>query len=314
MNRIQVELFEEDILWFEQYSAENVDTEFDFEPENDDEQDGAAPMMRIGSLFDYVTLPDNKWEFYSDISVKLPQVAAVMVRSQYSVYSEDFEWDHLFSLENLRPIISNALMNALVEFRLLCIQNEVDLSPEMREKDPEVTSEMIEGVCGNIVDEYLSHRKRYDIANEAALKEIELRCPSSNATNITLNLTFLVMEQILFNNTRFNRRHNREIFFPVVPEMKFYSLRMKCIQIGKHEVAMTAEDVHYFLICMDCALQTVLGDKGDRVIPVLEERGANDAVQQIWFKSATDLVNVCRQSVEDSIERKEKFDWNKMIL
>jgi hypothetical protein len=314
MNTIQIELFEKNVLWFEKYSPENLDTEIDFELEMDNEQDDVATLMKIGSLFDYATLPDNKWEFYSDVSVKLPHMAAVMIRSQYSVYSEAFEWDHLFVSENLRPIIGNALENALLEFRHICIQNNVDLSPEMKEKDPEVTEEMIDGVCENIVNEYMAHRKRYDMANEGAMKEIELICPTSSPADLTLNLTFLVMEEILFNNRHFNRRHNRENFFPVVPEMKFYSLRMKCIQIGKHDVKMTIEDVHYFLICMDCALQTILGDKGERLIRVLESRGVTDAVQKIWFKSATDLVNACRESVEDSIERKEKFDWSKLIL
>lgn len=314
MNNIQVELFEEDILWFEQYSEENLDTETDFYMNKDDEPDDVAPMMRIGNLFDYATLPDNKWEFYCDISVKLPHMAAVLVRSQYSIYAEDFEWDHLFVVENLRVIISNAIMNGLVQFRQMCIKSEVDLSPEMKEKDPEVTDEMIEGVCGHIIDEYWTNRKPYDTTNAGALTEVELNCPSASSANLTLNLTFLVMEQILFNNRRFNRLHNREVFFEVVPEMKFYSLRMKCIQIGKHDVALTVEDVHYFLICMDCALQMVLGDKGDRLIPVLEEHGVTDAAQQMWFKSASELLNICRASVEESIQHKEKFDWSNLIL
>lgn len=312
MNTIEIELFEKDTLWFEKYSSENLDTEIDHEMDEEDTPDN-APMLKVGSLFDYATLPDKHWEFYSDISVKLPHLAAVMIRSQYKLRCENFEWDHLFVVENVKPIVSNAIMNALIEFKRICLENSVALTPEMIKKEPEVPDHMIDLVCENMVHQYLNNNKPFDIANGLALTEVELRCPSSQSVSITLNLTFLVMEQILFNNRGFNRKHNREVFFAVVPEMKFYSLRMKCIQIGKHDVEMTPIDVHFFLICMDCALQMILGDKADLLIPVLEERGATDEVQKVWFKSASDLLAVCRESVEDSIERKEKFDWSKKI-
>ncbi|HJV77645.1 MAG TPA: hypothetical protein VJ602_04620 [Paludibacter sp.] len=313
MNTIEVKLFEKDTLWFEKYSPDNLDTEIDHELNEDDAPEDVALMMKVGSLFDYATLPDNQWEFYSDISVKLPHLAAVMIRSQYKLYSEDFEWDRLFVVENIKPIVSNAIMNALIEFRRICIENSVALTPEMQKKDPEIPDQMIDMVCENMVNQYFTCNKPFDIANGLAVTEVELQCPSSHSVNVTLNLTFLVMEEILFNNRGFNRRHNREVFFEIVPEMKFYSLRMKCVQIGKHAVDLTPVDVHFFLICMDCALQMILGDKADLLTPVLEERGATDEVQKVWFKSASDLLNVCRESVADSIARKEKYDWSKMI-
>ena len=312
MNTIKVELIEKNTLWFEKYSPENLDTEIDFEMMEEESLE-AVPIMKVGNLFDYATLPEHQWEFYSDISVKLPHLAAVMIRSQYKIYSEDFEWDHFFVVENVKPILTNAINNALFEFRHICLQNSVALTPEMSREDPIVPDETIEKVCENMVDQYLTLRKPFDMANSEALTEIELKCPSLGPAEVTLNLTFLVMEQILFNNRRFNRIHNREVFFGIVPEMKFYSLRMKSVQIGEHNVDLTVMDVHYFLICMDCALQMVLGDKADLLIPILEERGATDEVQKMWFKSATDLIHACRESVEDSIERKEKFDWIKMI-
>lgn len=312
MNTIKIELFEKNTLWFEKYSPENMDTEIDLEMIEDEGPD-AVPMMKVGNLFDYATVSDGHWEFYSDISVKLPHLAAVMIRSQYKIYSEDFRWDDFFSVENVKPVLTNAINNALYEFRHICIKNSVALTSEMMAEDPVVPDEAIHKVCEHVVYEYVTHRKIFDTANSEALREIELRCPSTWPVDITLNLTFLVMEQILFNHRGFNRHHNREVFFSIVPEMKFYSLRMKSIQIGQHNVDFTVMDVHYFLICMDCALQMVLGDKADLLLPVLEERGATDEVQKMWFKSATDLVNACRESVEDSIERNEKFDWSKMI-
>lgn len=313
MNAINVELFEKNILWFEKFSPENMDTEIDLNMDVLNVENESTPMLRISNLFDYAILPNNKREFYSDIAVKFPHVAAVMVRSQYHISSDNFEWDHLFELDKLRVIIYNSIINALLEFRIICQKNDVELLDEMKEKDPEITDEMIIGVCENIIYEYNTIRKPYDLENEDGLREIELNCPSSSSIILTLNLTFLVMEQVLFNNSAFNRPHNRDKFFEIVPEMKFYSLRMKCIQIGKHAVELTAEDVHYFLICMDCALQTLLGDKGDYLIPALESRGVTDDAQQKWFTSAAELIKVCRQSVEDSIQRNEKFNWGTLI-
>lgn len=313
MNSINAELFEKNILWFEKYSAENIDTEIDLNMNIIDDVSESTPLLRISNLFDYAILPDNKWEFYSDIAVKFPHVASVMVRSQYHIISDNFKWDILFDLEKLRAIIYNSITNALLEFRLICKKFDVELTDEMKDKDPEITDEMIIGVCENIIHEYNTLRKPYDLANENEITVIELICPSSSSISITLNLTFLVMEQILFNNLGFNRAQNRDAFFAIVPEMKFYTLRMKCIQIGKHEVKMTSEDVHYFLICMDCALQTLLGENGDLLTPVLESKNITVDVQNTWFKSAAELMKVCRQSVEDSIQRNEKFDWGTLI-
>jgi len=313
MNTIEIELFEKNTLWFEKFTPENLDTEIDIEINEDGENVDVDTQFKLGCLFDYATFPDNKWEFYCDVFVKLPHVAAVMIRSQYKVYSADFEWDNLFIVENIKPVLTDSITNALIDFKDICIENSVALTTEIIQTNPELPDEMIDLVCKNSVDEYLTHRKPNDIVNSQALKEIELRCPMSLHINITLNLTFLVMEQILFNNNGFNRRQNQEVFFKIVPEVKFYTLRMKCIQIGQHQVDLTVMDVHFFLICLDCAIQIVLGDKGDSLIPVLEQRGVTDEIQKVWFKSATDLLHTSRKSVADSMERDEKFEWSKMI-
>jgi len=314
MNTINIELFEKNTLWFEKYSQENLDTEIDIEINESGENVDPGPQFKICCLFDYATLPDKRWEFYCDVFVKLPHVAVVMIRSQYKVFSDNFEWDSLFVVENMKLILTNSIYNALFEFKDICVANSIALTPEIIEKKPEVPNEMIDLVCENVVDEYFTHRKPNDIVNNLALKEIELRCPMSEQVNITLNLTFLVMEQVLFNNLRFKRRENQDVFFKIVPEVKFYTLRMKCIQIGQHEVELTVMDLHFLLICMDCAIQMVLGDKGDLLIPVLEERGVTNEIQTAWFKSATELLHATRDSVADSMERNEKFEWNKMIF
>jgi hypothetical protein len=313
MNEIEVVLFEKNILWFEKYSDENLDTEIDFEMESNDGSEDGSPMLRVGSLYDYATLPNNRREFYTDISVKLPHMASVMIRMQFNVIAEVFDWDYLFTFENIKPILTMSIDSALKEFRYICIKHDVDLTAGMKNADPKVPEELIDQLCENTVEEYLNHRKPYDTANALAMKEIEINCPPTDPVNITLNLTFLVMEQILFNHHGFNRRHNREVFFNIVPEMKFNSLRMKCIQIRKQQVDLTVVDLHYFLICMDCAIQTALGDKGQLLIQVMEERGANTDVQNLWYKNASDLIKACRGSVEMSIKRGEKFDWSKMI-
>jgi len=313
MNTIKIELFEKNTLWFEKFTPENLDTEIDIEINENGENVDVDTQFKICCLFDYATLPDKRWEFYCDVFVKLPHVAVLMIRSQYKVDSVDFKWDNLFVVENMKLIMTNSIYNALFEFKDICLENSIALAPEIIEKEPEVPIELIDLVCENVVDEYLTHRKPNDIVNNLALKEIELRCPMSEPVNITLNLTFLVMEQVLFNNRSFNRKQNQDIFFKIVPEVKFYTLRMKCIQIGQHEVELTVMDLHFLLICMDCAIQMVLGDKGDFLIPVLEERGVTNEIQTVWFKSATELLHATRISVADSLDRNEKFEWSKMI-
>ncbi len=307
----EIILFELNTLWSEIYTTDNPDLENDMA--KSDEFIGDGLDMVLVNNFDYEELPDNRYEFYSDLTMRLPDVASITIRSQFQIVAEDFDWDQFFDKNILNPIIEAALNATTDSFKDFCQENNLTIPGTMSEKEYTVGKEMVEQLCKDLVNQYFNHRKFYDIDNGERIKKIALICPMGTTMNISLNITFLVMDEILFNNKNFNRNHNRDIFFKYVPEMKYNSLRMKCIQIGKHDVTLTEADEYFFLKCITCVVQILIGDKYDYLIPILEERNVTREVQDIFFKSASKLIEIFNSLPAEKGYKEEKIEWNKLI-
>ena len=160
-----------------------------------------------------------------------------------------------------------------------------------------------------MVETYTNNRQYHDTNCFEAENTIALHCPQSAETNITLHCCFLIMDEILFNNPAFNRSYNRSVFYNYVPECRYYTLKMKCIQIATQAVALSSLNVQLFLVLLDCSLQMLLGDKADCLIAVLEERGVSQNIRNIFFKSSTELFSLFHNTPIAPVQT----DWNSII-
>lgn len=314
MGAINLKLFEKTVLWYEIFSSQNPDFKTSLDELEENEIGGKGAIVSLINNFDYATLPNNEWHFYSYITVHLPNVVSVTAAVQYKFFSDDFNWDQFFTVEVFKPAFVNAVENAVMLFHDFCLKNALEADAEFTKEGFMPDDKLINGICEDTIDIYFNNRKLNDIANYPAQIEIQLSSPYCKETYITLTLTFIVLSEILFFNSEFNRKHNREEFFKKVPEMKFYSLWTKCSRMAKQDVELTVMDTSLFLICVDCAMQMVLGDKADLLIPLLEQKGVTGDVQKIWFKSSTALFNAFCKNGTDPLNGEEKIDWNKLIL
>lgn len=310
-------LYKVDLLWFEKYSAENPDVEefLGMPPEELAEPDSPEnPMFVMTCGYDYGVNSDGVKEVYMDSFTKLPHYGALKLRSYYEIENKtDFEWDDVFLPERFRVIVENATQNGLKNFVTQCEAQGVKLSPEMLAHQPDTPREQIDALTANLINDYFDYRKPFMEGNAEAINMHALTIPPNQNWTITLHLTLLVMEEVLFNNLHFNRRKNREKFFEVVPESSFYSLRNKCILLNKQEITFNQLEIHYWLIAQDCALQMAMGEKGDALTPIMVSRGFTAEIQKIWHTGAGKIVEMCRGTVEVSIASKEKFDWYKIL-
>jgi|GEM_PF-777217 hypothetical protein len=311
---IVIDLFKVDILWFEKFSPENPDVEDFVGIAEDKPGDPDIPMFVLSCAYDFDINSDGVREVYIDVHTKLPHYANMKSRVYYRLEkSMDFEWDNLFTSERLRILLENAIQNGLYHFVKQCTSNRVTLPPGMLEHQPEIPPHEIDNMAANLINDYFSHRKPYLESNAEVINMHAITLSPSQNWIITLHLTLLVMEEVLFNNLHFNRRRNREKFFEIVPEHFFYSLRSKCIQLNTQEITFNQVEIHYWLIAQDCALQMALGEKADALAPIIVSRGFTNEIQKIWHTGASKLVESCRGTVEDSIASKEKFDWYKIL-
>jgi hypothetical protein len=314
---IKFNLFKVDILWFEKYTSENPDTEFFAGIPVDEPEDSFNPMFTLTCLYDFDMNREGVREFYIDVFTKLPHYAVQMVRTSYTAKAEEaeeLEWDDIFTHDILRMLVEKAIEVGFYHFLKLCKNEKIDLPPEMLEHMPEIPPEQIDLITDNLIDDYFSHRKPYLTANAESFNALGVKFAASNQAYAAANLSFLILDEVLFSNLHFSRLKNRKAFFAVIPEAPFYTLRYKCLMADKYEVTLNQVELHYFLICQDCAIQMTMGDKADILNESMVSRGFTGDVQQKWYEAAASLVNDCRGSVTASIESGEKFDWHKMLI
>lgn len=298
--------------WIDIYTTDNPDLEINLARSDEHLEDGFD--MSLINNFDYETLPGNRREFYSDLTMRMPNVASITIRSQFQIVAEDFDWDLFFAEDILYPLIEAALNSTTNSFKSICQNNHLQLPTLMLEEGYTVGEEMVKQLCKGIVDQYFNNRRQYNIENKEAIETIALECPMGTTMNISLNVTFMLLDEILFNNKHFKKKQNRAIFFTYVPEMKYNTLRMKCIQIGKHDVKLTQMDVYFFLKCIDCAVQMLVGDKSDYLIAGVDPQNITPKIQHVLFKSASELFAIYNNNPKDKNSlNEEKLEWNKLI-
>lgn len=311
---IAYDLFKVDLLWFEKYSTENPDLEELGRAPEDEPDDPENPMFVLNCEYDFDMNEKGEREFYMDTLVKLPLFAIMKIRVRYKIEATgDLEWEDLFTTERLKVLVENSMQNGFYHFRDQCAKNGIILPQAILENTPDLPSFQIDLVIENLIEDYFQYRQPFLKANAEYLRIPAVTLPPITNWQITLNLTLLVMDEVLFNNRHFNRINNRQNFFDIVPEHYFYSLRNKCVELKNKEVTLNQVEIHYFLIAQDCALQMAMGEKGDVLNEVMVSHGFVESVQKIWYIGASKLIELCRGSVKESIASGEKFDWSRMI-
>lgn len=294
-------------MWTEIYSERNPDFEAVSPLFSNDDEEGGMHIL-LTNNFDYDDFTDNEWHFYHYLGIRMPRLARITLRLDYLIVGEIYSWEVLFEKHNITQIVSHSVDRTVKAFKEFCSTNGLDLSPDFALR-PEEIDDMEKTLSEGMTEAYHTHRKDHDRINYEAQHTVSLQCPQSTKINVTLNLAFLVMDEVLFDNTAFKRNHNRDVFFEQVPECRYYTLKMKCMKINRQQVDLTILDTKLFLIVLDCSLQILLGDKVDFLIPVLDGRGAVEKVRDIFFKSATELFNLFKGQTLAPVPT----DWNALI-
>jgi hypothetical protein len=296
MDTYEIKLAEKVILWSEIFSLQNPDTNNGILDNYDQEKGGN--VVSVVSNYDFENTDDRNYWFYNDITFAVPNKASLTLRSTYLIEVEKFQWEQLFTVENILPILKVSVENTIIELIELCKINSIDQT-EMLNLDslmPEHDQLLL--MSQDMVNDYSTERVMFTKNNAEALNTLVLKCPMKSQLDLTFNYTFLILDEILFNNLHFKRSMNRETFFKVVPEMKYNSLKLKCLQIREREVALNDMDFFFLIKCMDCAVQLLLGNNADYLIPISEERGVTAEVRSFYFKSVTELFEVNRKRNE----------------
>ncbi len=136
-------------------------------------------------------------------------------------------------------------------------------------------------------------------------------------TLLLVNGTFMILDEVLHSNKAFDLAHNQEVFHDIIPESVYYTTKLNCMALEKGTIKLKFVHNIFFQICIDCALQLILDNHFEKLIPVMNERGFNEEKQQKYINYGNKFLNDLRESYKKSgatIENLQtRYDWNSML-
>jgi hypothetical protein len=302
---IQWEVAKRNFLWFEKYDP--LDPEVvnsDIEPNH--------LQMSFSSNFDYEMLPKKKPRVYIDIGLKILPLAAIYFRVRFEGESCDLYWSNYFQPEVIEPCVKVSVDECIRAFREQCIANEINLTAEIK-PGPKTVQNITNAIC----EAYHNRRRSMDKDNRKVINTPGLEVTPGRKTRIPLIITFMILDDVLFNNRNFNRRENLENFTEVVPEPVYHTVKMKCMEIDKGEIKLSLYHTAFFLVSLDCALQLILGDNEQELLTSLHATGLSLENRDMFIEEGSILLRDFKKhtkSVGAHIPFLEKrYDWNAMI-
>lgn len=289
-------------LWFTPYEDNNPDViaagaTFD------------EPKASIGVNFDVEQPQKEQWLFYADISLSIKPYAKILTRSCFKVTCTEVI---LFTKEIMVPLMEAAIENAISGFNARCkaynLKHDWDL-PDLKTHAP--------AFADNVIKQYYNdHKPQFE--NNKLHKQEGLKLTMGNKTNLAVKATFMLVDEVLYENPAFNHKHNRSMFNTAMPMTMYYTLKLNCLKIDTEDIQMTWLNTVHFMLAMDCALQLLLGDHFDKLQPGIERKGLTPENQKAFISFATKMINDLNETLHTSgatIENLEvRRDWNAMML
>jgi hypothetical protein len=302
---IEWQVIQTNCLWFEKYDP------FDPEVINSNTEPDQLSLL-FSSNFDYEMLPLKKPRIYIDIGLKALPLAAILVRTRFENESHDLYWGDYFQVQVLEPCVKIAVDTCIKGFIEQCAAHEINLKADIK-PGPHT----VEKITHAIVEQYQNHRRTGDIANRKTINSPGLRATPGKKTRLPMKITFMILDDVLFNNKKFNCRENLEQFTEVVPEPIYHTVKMKCIEIESGEVKLSLYHTAFFLVCLDCALQLILGDNESELLSSLHSQGLSNANREMFIAEGSQLLRDFKNQTKRAGVRipflEKRYNWNQLI-
>jgi len=288
MKNPTIEIVKSNFLYFEAFYPGHPDLILNnYDPEN--------PGIYVASAFDNIIMSDDSRHIYIDIDFTMLPFGAILVRSEFEFEPNGEQWDELFTKEYVYPMVDLAFKECVLAFN-----EQYELSQKKKPDEIQVIDEIVPVISNEIIKNYNTVRKPHDIENAGIKKDFGLICKQSTGTIVTIQGTFLIIDELIYNNPLFNHSHNRRALSNYIHESKYNSLKTKCLEISDHPVILSYYESIFFYLCVDCAMQMLLGDKSDLLIDALEATGMNKEVRNFFFKSGTSLFDRLHESLSST--------------
>lgn len=296
-------------------AAQNIVLWFEPLPENHPRSiaEGAtlAELVSTSSIsFDYEHLTSTKWKIHLDIGLHILPIARIAVRSSFFVDGNDTD---VFSMATLLPMYELAFKNMTERFKEKCDEHTIEFNRRIKN-----TINEKEMFVNGIIDSYFNFRKRDEVLNQKLLAQSFLELSPGINTLIVVNWVFIILDEVLFFNDAFDHEHNqRELATESIPQPIYHTIKHKFIELEKGNIKFNLFDSILFYLCLDIALQLIIGDNSDALLPALIEKGFTDDKQQKFIETGNDMFRNLQQTLVNSgstiSNLEERKDWNEII-
>ena len=301
ITKIECELYSSVWLWFIPYAADSAMTLITGDT-------AGNQKFSFNFNYDYEKPGFNQWKIHIDAGFDVKPVAKICVRSSFKARCTEL---NIFKTESLNELIKYAFKECLKGFNEQCKVHGLQ-----HDWKPEIKESMITSFAETAIEQYFNSRKQGDASN-SKLQTAGLKLTPGSLTNLAVKCTFMIMDEILFLNAAFDTKRNREIFNEIIPVPYYYTLKMNCLEIDKENVQLTWLHTIFYFLCMECALQMLIGDHYETLKPAVETRGldSTNATSFISFgtKLLADLQEHLKSSGATISNLEKKYDWNNLI-
>ena len=297
---IKSTLYESQVLWFNPYSQA--------ESETGEENESDEIRIGINPYFDYEIPAPNQWLVHIDLEIDYPALATIRVRTSYEV---NCIFENLLTHECLDLLHEKALEMTINGFNNYCEKSDKEFLPLETDMYSQFIPEFSEQIIKNIMLRrkedftFLSH----DINVFTIIKTDLMR--------FIITATFVIMEDILYNNPAFDLKHNRKVFHAIIPSQVYFTTKFICLTIAEGDIKLVMNHNIVFQICIDCALQIILDEHLETLLPSITKHGFTRDMRSQFLKFGTKFLNDCRKELKDKeieiANLQTRYDWNKLI-
>lgn len=302
MKNINITIVRKNFLWFEVYHANHPEViNSEIEPDEN--------AVMYTSNFDYEKLSLYTWRVYIDLGIKLMPKAGILVRLAFEFFAKGITWDHVFTLEMIKTMVIPTMEQTVIIFKEQCEAVGIEIPYEIPFSN-EVATQISQG----IIDKYHNDRKLMDVENAVLMNQPGLESESQYDSQVLLKCPFMILDELFYNSTRLDKKHYLDIFADYIPEPKYFTIKMNCGEIDKRKVVLNLCDTILFYLCVDCALQMLVGDNADELMTALEPSGMNEKLRDDFLKVGTLFFEQYNTEILQPgvkiMNTEKKYDWN----
>jgi hypothetical protein len=257
---------------------------------------------------DYEKLPGGRFRFHVDTGIYIHRIAKGLTRTTCEC-EFDGTLDELFRPYVISVIVKGAFNVCVNEMKLQCADIGRPLLQEWT-----VPDETVNMYTTAWIENYFREGKRIEEGNRRMTEKEFIGFTPGWNIEMLINGTFMITDEVVLKNPLFKREQN---FKNLMQSSKYQSLKLKCMKVAKEDVSLNLLESTWLVICIDLALQMLIGDYADVLAPSLLKSGMTEETKKEYIEIAGGFIESVNESLKQSkatvTDLEERKDWSSII-